>query len=116
MSEDDWDRVIAVNLKVATSEPVTSGSASLGEGAGRRLSPQLILSALLLFPHQGIFLVTQAAAQALVSSGCHGSIINISSITGKVRLSWDEVSQLVGHRKESPSLGLLTHPKSLTHL
>ncbi|XP_045861481.1 (3R)-3-hydroxyacyl-CoA dehydrogenase isoform X2 [Meles meles] len=59
MSEDDWDKVIAVNLK-------------------------LILSALLLFPHQGIFLVTQAAAQALVSSGCHGSIINISSIVGKV--------------------------------
>ncbi|XP_039097689.1 estradiol 17-beta-dehydrogenase 8 isoform X1 [Hyaena hyaena] len=47
MSEDDWDKVIAVNLK-------------------------------------GIFLVTQAAAQALVSNGCHGSIINISSITGKV--------------------------------
>ncbi|MBV94331.1 E3 ubiquitin-protein ligase RING1, partial [Eschrichtius robustus] len=47
MSEDDWDRVIAVNLK-------------------------------------GIFLVTQAAAQALVSSGCPGSIINISSIVGKV--------------------------------
>ncbi|XP_073080832.1 (3R)-3-hydroxyacyl-CoA dehydrogenase isoform X2 [Manis javanica] len=47
MSEDDWDRVIAVNLK-------------------------------------SIFLVTQAAAQALVSSGCHGSIINISSIIGKV--------------------------------
>ncbi|XP_059558004.1 (3R)-3-hydroxyacyl-CoA dehydrogenase isoform X1 [Myotis daubentonii] len=47
MSEDDWDKVIAVNLK-------------------------------------GIFLVTQAAAQALVSSGCHGSIINISSIVGKV--------------------------------
>nr|KAF6276629.1 hydroxysteroid 17-beta dehydrogenase 8 [Myotis myotis] len=45
MSEDDWDKVIAVNLK-------------------------------------GIFLVTQAAAQALVSSGCHGSIINISSIVG----------------------------------
>ncbi|NIG61960.1 estradiol 17-beta-dehydrogenase [Pontoporia blainvillei] len=33
---------------------------------------------------QGIFLVTQAAAQALVSSGCPGSIINISSIVGKV--------------------------------
>ncbi|KAM5287132.1 (3R)-3-hydroxyacyl-CoA dehydrogenase isoform 4-T4 [Hipposideros larvatus] len=33
---------------------------------------------------QGIFLVTQAAAQALVSNGCHGSIINISSIVGKV--------------------------------
>ncbi|TKC49554.1 hypothetical protein EI555_016486, partial [Monodon monoceros] len=48
MSEDDWDKVIAVNLKV------------------------------------GIFLVTQAAAQALVSSGCPGSIINISSIVGKV--------------------------------
>ncbi|XP_060020111.1 (3R)-3-hydroxyacyl-CoA dehydrogenase isoform X2 [Lagenorhynchus albirostris] len=32
----------------------------------------------------GIFLVTQAAAQALVSSGCPGSIINISSIVGKV--------------------------------
>ncbi|XP_003789130.1 estradiol 17-beta-dehydrogenase 8 [Otolemur garnettii] len=47
MTEDDWDKVIAVNLK-------------------------------------GIFLVTQAAAQALVSSGCHGSIINISSIVGKV--------------------------------
>ncbi|KAM4835695.1 (3R)-3-hydroxyacyl-CoA dehydrogenase isoform 1-T1 [Thomomys bottae] len=47
MSEDDWDKVIAVNLK-------------------------------------GIFLVTQAAAQALVSSGCHGSIINISSIVAKV--------------------------------
>jgi 17beta-estradiol 17-dehydrogenase/3alpha(17beta)-hydroxysteroid dehydrogenase (NAD+) len=47
MSEDNWDKVIAVNLK-------------------------------------GIFLVTQAAAQALVSSGCHGSIINISSIIGKV--------------------------------
>nr|XP_031290830.1 estradiol 17-beta-dehydrogenase 8 isoform X4 [Camelus dromedarius] len=47
MSEDDWDRVIAVNLK-------------------------------------GIFLVNQAAAQALVSSGCPGSIINISSIVGKV--------------------------------
>ncbi|XP_070275543.1 (3R)-3-hydroxyacyl-CoA dehydrogenase isoform X1 [Myotis yumanensis] len=47
MSEDDWDKVIAVNLK-------------------------------------GIFLITQAAAQALVSSGCHGSIINISSIVGKV--------------------------------
>lgn len=47
MSEDDWDKVIAVNLK-------------------------------------GIFLVTQAAAQALVSSGCPGSIINISSIIGKV--------------------------------
>ncbi|XP_004617730.2 (3R)-3-hydroxyacyl-CoA dehydrogenase [Sorex araneus] len=47
LSEDDWDKVIAVNLK-------------------------------------GIFLVTQAAAQALVSSGCHGSIINISSIVGKV--------------------------------
>ncbi|XP_075410297.1 (3R)-3-hydroxyacyl-CoA dehydrogenase isoform X2 [Tenrec ecaudatus] len=47
MSEDDWDKVIAVNLK-------------------------------------GTFVVTQAAAQALVSSGCHGSIINISSIVGKV--------------------------------
>ncbi|XP_010603683.1 estradiol 17-beta-dehydrogenase 8 [Fukomys damarensis] len=47
MSEDDWDKVIAVNLK-------------------------------------GTFLVTQAAAQALVSSGSHGSIINISSIVGKV--------------------------------
>ncbi|ELK16639.1 Estradiol 17-beta-dehydrogenase 8 [Pteropus alecto] len=47
MSEDDWDRVISVNLK-------------------------------------GVFLVTQAAAQALVSSGCHGSIVNISSIAGKV--------------------------------
>ncbi|XP_029799432.1 estradiol 17-beta-dehydrogenase 8 isoform X1 [Suricata suricatta] len=47
MSEDDWDKVIAVNLK-------------------------------------GIFLVTQAAAQVLVSNGCHGSIINISSIIGKV--------------------------------
>ncbi|XP_036094591.1 estradiol 17-beta-dehydrogenase 8 isoform X2 [Rousettus aegyptiacus] len=47
MSEDDWDKVIAVNLK-------------------------------------GVFLVTQAAAQALVSSGCHGSIVNISSIVGKV--------------------------------
>ncbi|XP_006860411.1 PREDICTED: estradiol 17-beta-dehydrogenase 8 [Chrysochloris asiatica] len=47
MSEDDWDKVIAVNLK-------------------------------------GTFLVTQAAAQALVSNGCHGSIINISSIVGKV--------------------------------
>ncbi|XP_004770647.2 (3R)-3-hydroxyacyl-CoA dehydrogenase isoform X3 [Mustela putorius furo] len=55
MSEDDWDKVIAVNLKL----PCYS-------------------------PHQGIFLVTQAAAQALVSSGCHGSIINISSIVGKV--------------------------------
>nr|KAF6506069.1 hypothetical protein HJG63_007911 [Rousettus aegyptiacus] len=33
---------------------------------------------------QGVFLVTQAAAQALVSSGCHGSIVNISSIVGKV--------------------------------
>lgn len=112
MSEDDWDKVIAVNLKVATSEPVASSSSSLGEGAGRRLSLQLPCYS----PHQGIFLVTQAAAQALVSSGCHGSIINISSIVGKVRLSWDEVSQLVGHREESPSLGLLTHPKSLTHL
>ncbi|XP_045397781.1 (3R)-3-hydroxyacyl-CoA dehydrogenase isoform X3 [Lemur catta] len=39
---------------------------------------------LLLEQVQGIFLVTQAAAQALVSSGCHGSIINISSIVGKV--------------------------------
>ncbi|KAL0622674.1 Estradiol 17-beta-dehydrogenase 8 [Plecturocebus cupreus] len=48
MSEDDWDKVIAVNLKVGT------------------------------------FLVTQAAGQALVSSGCRGSIINISSIIGKV--------------------------------
>lgn len=47
MSEEDWDRVIAVNLK-------------------------------------GTFLVTQAAAQALVSSGGRGSIINISSIIGKV--------------------------------
>lgn len=47
MSEEDWDRVVAVNLK-------------------------------------GIFLVTQAAAQALVASGRHGSIINISSIIGKV--------------------------------
>ncbi|CAH6790031.1 H2-Ke6 [Phodopus roborovskii] len=47
MSEEDWDRVIAINLK-------------------------------------GTFLVTQAAAQALVSSGCRGSIINISSIIGKV--------------------------------
>ncbi|XP_077017585.1 (3R)-3-hydroxyacyl-CoA dehydrogenase isoform X2 [Tamandua tetradactyla] len=47
MSEDDWDRVIAVNLK-------------------------------------STFLVTQAAAQALVSGGCPGSIINISSIVGKV--------------------------------
>lgn len=47
LSEDDWDRVLAVNLK-------------------------------------GIYLVTQAAAQALVSSGCHGSIVNISSIVGKV--------------------------------
>ncbi|XP_042636679.1 (3R)-3-hydroxyacyl-CoA dehydrogenase [Orycteropus afer afer] len=47
MSEEDWDKVIAVNLK-------------------------------------GIFLVTRAAAQALVSNGCHGSIINISSIIGKV--------------------------------
>lgn len=94
MSEDDWDRVIAVNLKVVTSEPVTSGSSSLGEGVEERLSLQLILCALFLFPTQSIFLVTQAAAQALVSSGCHGSIINISSIIGKVRLSWDEVSQL----------------------
>ncbi|XP_020829791.1 (3R)-3-hydroxyacyl-CoA dehydrogenase isoform X1 [Phascolarctos cinereus] len=33
---------------------------------------------------KGTFLVTQAAARALVSSGCGGSIINISSIVGKV--------------------------------
>ena len=31
MSEDNWDKVIAVNLKVVvTSELVTSGSSSLG--------------------------------------------------------------------------------------
>ncbi|XP_051852335.1 (3R)-3-hydroxyacyl-CoA dehydrogenase isoform X4 [Antechinus flavipes] len=33
---------------------------------------------------QGTFLVMQAAARALVSSGCGGSIINMSSIIGKV--------------------------------
>ncbi|XP_068929518.1 (3R)-3-hydroxyacyl-CoA dehydrogenase isoform X2 [Petaurus breviceps papuanus] len=33
---------------------------------------------------KGTFLVTQAAARALVSNGCGGSIINISSIIGKV--------------------------------
>ncbi|XP_044529967.1 (3R)-3-hydroxyacyl-CoA dehydrogenase [Gracilinanus agilis] len=33
---------------------------------------------------KGTFLVTQAAARALVSNGCGGSIINISSIVGKV--------------------------------
>ncbi|XP_043860575.1 (3R)-3-hydroxyacyl-CoA dehydrogenase [Dromiciops gliroides] len=33
---------------------------------------------------KGTFLVTQAAARALVSSGCGGSIINISSIIAKV--------------------------------
>ncbi|XP_056673980.1 (3R)-3-hydroxyacyl-CoA dehydrogenase isoform X6 [Monodelphis domestica] len=33
---------------------------------------------------QGTFLITQAAARALVSSGFGGSIINISSIVGKV--------------------------------
>ncbi|XP_036622097.1 estradiol 17-beta-dehydrogenase 8 [Trichosurus vulpecula] len=33
---------------------------------------------------KGTFLVTQAAARALVSSGCAGSIINIGSIIGKV--------------------------------
>ncbi len=32
----------------------------------------------------GTFLITQAAARALVSSGFGGSIINISSIVGKV--------------------------------
>lgn len=30
MSEDDWDKVIAVNLKVVISEPVTAGPSSLG--------------------------------------------------------------------------------------
>lgn len=118
MSEDDWDKVIAVNLKVVTSEPVTSGSSSLGMGGVGGLSPRLILSALLFSapPPQGIFLVTQAAAQALVSSGCPGSIINISSIIGKVRLCGDGISQPSGHREESPSLGPLTHPTSLAHL
>lgn len=29
MSEDDWDKVIAVNLKVAISEPATFGPLSL---------------------------------------------------------------------------------------
>lgn len=31
MSEDDWDKVITVNLKVVTSEPVTSSSSNLGK-------------------------------------------------------------------------------------
>lgn len=51
---------------------------------------------------QGTFLVTQAAAQALVSSGCHGSIINISSIVGKVSLSWDEVQPVKWTQKQEP--------------
>lgn len=92
MSEDDWDKVIAVNLKVVTSEPVTFGPSSLGRELEEDCHPADPFCLVTSSP-QSIFLVTQAAAQALVSSGCHGSIINISSIVGKVRSSWEEVSQ-----------------------
>lgn len=91
MSEDDWDKVIAVNLKVVTSEPVTSGPFNLGKELEEDYLPADPFYRVILSLCQGIFLVTQAAAQALVSSGCHGSIINISSIVGKVRLNWDKV-------------------------
>ncbi|EGW09098.1 Estradiol 17-beta-dehydrogenase 8 [Cricetulus griseus] len=85
MSEEDWDRVIAVNLKVLTSEPVTCARPRPGEGLGGGLPPTPAGPASLVpLSCQGTFLVTQAAAQALVSSGCRGSIINISSIIGKV--------------------------------
>lgn len=101
MSEEDWDRVLAVNLKVVISEPVTCARPQPWEGLGGGLPPQLFLQA--LSPsRQGTFLVTQAAAQALVSSGCRGSIINISSIIGKVRLSWAGPASHVGTGKRLP--------------
>lgn len=38
--------------------------------------------------HQGLFLVTQAVAQAMVACGASkGSIITVGSIVGKVRFS-----------------------------
>lgn len=83
--------VIAVNLKVVTSEPVTSGPFNLGRELEDDCHPTDPFYPVILSLCQGIFLVTQTAAQALVSSACHGSIINIRSIVGKVRLNWDEV-------------------------
>lgn len=47
MSEEDWDRVIAVNLKVVISKPGTCARPQPGEVLGGRLPPQLILPALL---------------------------------------------------------------------
>lgn len=39
MSEEDWDRVIAVNLKVVTSETETCARPQPGEGLGGGLPP-----------------------------------------------------------------------------
>lgn len=60
---------------------------------------------------QGIFLVhSRLQPKPTVSSGCPGSIINISSIIGKVRLSWEGGERMVAQRGE-PFLVTLTHPR-----
>lgn len=96
MSEEDWDRVIAVNLKVVISKPVTCRCPA---GTWRKAATA---ADLVILSCQGTFLVTQAAAQALVSSGGRGSIINISSIVGKVRMSWARPPSHVGAGKQLP--------------
>lgn len=54
------------------------------ESTWKKAATPADLASLVTLSCQGTFLVTQAAAQALVSSGSRGSIINISSIVGKV--------------------------------
>lgn len=101
MSEEDWDRVIAVNLKVVLSKPVTCPAPTWG-GAWRKAATAADHATLVTLSCQGTFLVTQAAAQALVSSGGRGSIINISSIVGKVRMRWTRPASHVGAGKQLP--------------
>ena len=68
-TEEEFDSVLAVNLKVHDKG---------GRGVGTRVIH-------VLFHYQGTFLMTQAVARQMHNTkGIGGSIINISSIVGKV--------------------------------
>lgn len=72
MEEDDFDKVVQVNLKV-------------GRLSGCAHSPSCVSHQALSL--QGSFLVIQAVARALVASGAtKGSLITVGSIVGKVRI------------------------------
>ncbi len=83
--EEDCDRFIAETLERFDRIDVLVNNAGVPEVTRRTVKQDLASWKKIMDVNlQGTFMMSRAAARAMVSQGIHGSIINISSVTGLV--------------------------------